>query len=104
MGHVALTNRPGWFDPDKAAKFEEAAWWNGSNHVSKATGSQWDHEALYLTAKGSWVLNHWSQYQGSVETYESISAEAAVEWLIKNDYTAEDLPESVRDMYSEHEV
>lgn len=42
-----------WFNPDAAKEYEEATWWNGNNHVSKATGSQWDHEKLYLTPKGT---------------------------------------------------
>jgi hypothetical protein len=55
-----------FFDMDKATKYEEDTYWNGNNHISKATGSQWSHEILFKTASGKWVLNCYSQYQGSV--------------------------------------
>lgn len=72
----------GWFDADAAERFEEDAYFDGSNLVSKATGSQWAHEALYRTKGGRWILNCWSQWQGSRETYEFISDDEAREWLL----------------------
>lgn len=82
---IALTDGSGrWFDPDKATKWEEATWWNGSNHISKATGSQWEHEALYCTPGKVWIINHWSAYQNSAETYEEATAEQAAAWLVQN--------------------
>jgi hypothetical protein len=73
-----------WFDVDKAKKYSEDTWFDGSNHISCATGSQWEHEALYKTASGRWVLNHWSQRQGSADCWAEISEEDAARWLIKN--------------------
>lgn len=85
MSRVALTDEGGrWFDDDKADRFDEDTYWNGSNHISKATGSQWEHEAMYRTAGGVWILNCWSQCQGSVETYEEISKKSAAAWFVKN--------------------
>ena len=73
----------GWFDIDAAEKFSEDTYFDGSNMISKATGSQRAHEALYRTKGGRWVLNcWWSQWQGSRETYEFISDDEAREWLI----------------------
>jgi len=72
----------GWFDIDAAEKFSEDTWFDGSNQISKATGSQWAHEALYRTKGGRWVLNRWSQWQGSRETWEFISETEAREWLL----------------------
>lgn len=83
MKRQALDNGT-WFDIDKAEMFSEEKWWDGSNNISKATGSQWNHEALYRTANGRWVLNAWSQYQGSRETWEEIDNEAAARWLVSN--------------------
>lgn len=74
----------GWFDDEKAERFTEDRWWNGSNWISRATGSQWHHEALYRTAGGRWVLHSWSQYQNVPEQYEFISDQQAREWLLKN--------------------
>jgi hypothetical protein len=73
-----------WFDLESAQCWEEDTWFNGSNHISSATGSQWEHEKLYRTKSGKWVLNHWSQYQNSAETWEEIDNETAAKWLVKN--------------------
>lgn len=79
----------GWFDPDKATAIEEDTDWDGNNHISVATGSKWEHEILYRTAKGRWVLHHWSQWQGSMPTYRFASDNEARDWLIKNGRDAE---------------
>lgn len=75
-----------WFDLDQAQKFEEDTWWNGNNHISKATGTQFDHEVLYKTAKGAWVKHCHSQWQGTGESWATISEDEAKKWLIKNGY------------------
>lgn len=74
----------GWFDPDKATRFGEDTEWDGSNHISVATGSQWDHEALLRTAQGRWVLSTYSNRQGVMNTYRFISDNDAREWLLRN--------------------
>jgi hypothetical protein len=84
MARIAL-NDGRWFETGKAERFDETTWHDGNNHISHATGSQWDHEALWRTAGGKWVLNSWSQWQGSRETYVEISNEDAARWLVKND-------------------
>jgi len=73
-----------WFDTDKAEKFEESSRWDGNNHISLATGSQWDHEALYRTAGERWILNTWSQYQSVAESYTVIDDSQAADWLVRN--------------------
>lgn len=83
MSRVSLGNGK-WFDDDKATKWSESTTWNGNNHISDATGSQWDHEAVYRTAKGTWVLHAWSQWQGSRPSYRTIDEATAIEWLIAN--------------------
>jgi hypothetical protein len=83
----------GWFDLDAATQFDEDTTWNGSNRISVNTRSQWEHEALYLTAKGKWILNAWSQRQGTLQTWTKIEPAAAVTWLIRNDCT---VPEDLR--------
>lgn len=71
-----------WFCPDTAKLYEERMRWNGSNHISCATGSQWEHEQLYRTVGGTYVLHAWSQWQGSTPSYEIIGAQDAHAWLI----------------------
>jgi hypothetical protein len=75
-----------WFNTDAAESYHEEEDWNGSNHISRATGSQWEHERLYRTAGDTWVLHHWSQYQGSGESYEVVDNEEAARWLSRNDF------------------
>jgi hypothetical protein len=74
-----------WFDADKATAFKEETDWDGSNHISRATGSQWEHERLYRTAAYVWILNHWSNWQGSEDRWEVVDKEEAAAWLVKND-------------------
>ncbi len=90
-----------WFDLDKATKFSEDTNWDGRNQISVNTGSQWNHENLYRTAKGAWVLNAYSAYQGSGESWELIDEQSAVDWLIRNDH---DVPEDMKPLESTHEV
>ena len=74
-----------WFDTSKARSWKESTHHDGRNFISDATGSQWEHEHLYLTAKSkAWILNQWSDWQGSRETYREISASEAAAWLVRN--------------------
>jgi hypothetical protein len=74
----------GWFNPDSATLYKEDTEWDGSNHISLATGSQFDHEALYRTKGGRWVLNTWSQWEGKQERYEFVNDATAKDWLLRN--------------------
>jgi hypothetical protein len=88
MNRVALTDGR-WFDLDAASRFAEGEYFDGHNYISKATGSQWEHEALYRTAGGSWILTRWSDWQGSpAPTYEAIPDAAAAAWLAANGHEA----------------
>jgi hypothetical protein len=96
-----LTDGSGaWFDTDSAVLFKEATQWDGRNQISVPTGSQWNHEWLYFTKSGKWVLNDFSNYQGTREGYVQIDESDAVAWLIQNGHTESEkldkLPESVR--------
>lgn len=106
MKRIALTDDSGkWFDGEKAVKFEENTRWNGNNHISIATGSQWEHQSLYYTKSGNWVLHHWSQWQGSLDTYEEVDLGFASKWMTQNscmdDPQFNDLPEDVQDACNE---
>lgn len=100
MKRVSL-DAGGWFDEDEAKKWDEATRWDGSNHISVPTGSQWEHEALYLTRKGGWVLNAWSQRQGSAESYVLIEPAEAARWLVRCCY---ELPEELEQFADAQEV
>ena len=79
-----------WFDREKAEEFDEGKNWDGSNNISVATGSQTEHEILYLTRNGTWVKNEWSQWQGSIQTWREISVDEAAQWLMENGHPLPD--------------
>jgi hypothetical protein len=95
MKRQPLTDSNSWFDIEAASAFEEGTDWNGSNHISKATGSQWNHEKLYKTRSGRWIKNAWSNYQGSRETWEEINKEEAAAWLVKNGHESDSLEDEI---------
>ena len=99
MERKALTDYSGkWFDVSKAEIFEEDSQWNGNNHISCATGSQWNHEKLYRTASGKWVLNWWSQMQGSMESWTEVSDEEAAAWLVRNGEESDIVSDEIADL------
>src|SRR5262245_19371403 len=74
-------------DVDKAtARWDEDTYWNGQNHISKATGDQWLHQTLYKSRKGRYYILHTSQWQGSRDQVEFVSNKAAARWLVLNDH------------------
>jgi hypothetical protein len=102
MKRIVLTDDSGkWFDGDKTIDFKEDTTWDGNNHISNATGSQWDHQQLHYTKGGSWVLWEWSQWQGSTDSYTEVSERFAIRWLIQqccvDDDGIDELPESVQE-------
>ena len=91
MARVALTDGSGaWFNTSSAVLFKEDTRFDGRNHISVPTESQWDHEYLYYTKSGKWILNAWSNWQGSCESYDQIGESEAITWLIQNGHTDDD--------------
>jgi hypothetical protein len=76
-----------WFDYTKAERFDESTTWDGNNNVSVATGSQWDHEVLYNTRGGVWVMHTHSQRQGVMETWRMVPETEAYAWLVRQGHT-----------------
>lgn len=86
-------------DTDNAdAHWHESTRWNGNNHISVATGSQWEHETLYRSAKGRYYIEHTSQWQGSTDRAAFVSEQEAARWLLLNE---RDLPEDLAKYESE---
>lgn len=87
---------------DKAIEsWDESTHFNGSNHISDATGSQWEHQKLYKSRKGRYYLEHWSQWQGSEPHAEWLSNEAAARWLLLCGHPLPDDLEAVRSIIEE---
>jgi len=94
MNRISLTNGNGaWFDAEKADLHKENQYHDGRNWISKATKDQFTHEAIYMTKSGKFILNKWSQWQGSVETYEEISKAEAAAWFAKQDFQDNEIPD-----------
>jgi hypothetical protein len=72
--------------------WEEAKRWDGSNHISVATGSQWGHEMLHRSRNGRYYIEHTSQYQGTTPYAEWVSNHEAARWLLHNGH---ELPEEL---------
>jgi hypothetical protein len=69
----------GWFDSDAAARYTTSR----ENGISAATGSEWSEEMLYITRKGVCVLWHHSRGPIAGETWRTVDATEAAEWLVR---------------------
>ncbi len=86
-------------DTEKAQKWWDGKTeWDGNNHISKATGSQWNHQTLYKSRKGRYYVEHSSQWQGSRTRVEWVSNEEAARWLLHNEH---ELPDDLTALESE---
>ena len=65
--------------------WEEATYHDGSNFISCATGTQWNHESLHRSRKGRYYIERTSQWQGTHDSAEWVSNEDAVRWLLLNE-------------------
>lgn len=79
------TTLAGWFNEESATQFKEATSWDGNNNVSVNPIGQFEHQSLYRTKAGRWVLCTWSQYQGVEPRYEFVTDDTAKDWLIRNE-------------------
>ena len=78
-------------DTDKAqASWQEATYWDGSNHISVATRSQWNHETLLKSRKARYYVESFSQWQGSRAHAEWVSKAEAARWLLVNGHELPD--------------
>jgi len=68
------------------AKWTGKHGFDGSNAFDVNTGSQWEGQNLYRSAKARYYLEHWSARQGAADTAEFVTDEEAAGWLILNDH------------------
>ena len=86
-------------DTDNAtAHWDESRTHDGSNWISDATGSQWEHETLYRSRKGHYYVEHTSQWQGRRAHVEWVSPEEATRWLLAQ---GKEIPEELRKYLAE---
>ena len=88
MNRITVTGvdgKLGWFDLDTATRYDQGKRWDGNNYIGRITGSQWVDEYLYLTSGGRWVVNtNATRSHNGPNTYDYITAEKALEWLIRS--------------------
>ncbi len=88
---TGTTTLLGWFDPDSATVYHPATRWTGSETIDTNTGSSREHQTLYRTAGGRWVLEETADYDAAEDLYTYLDAEEARDWLIRNEYSGEDV-------------
>lgn len=75
----------GYFDLDAATEIiKEDTRFDGNNHVSVHNLGRWGHQRLIRTARGRWVLDHWSQFVGEERLVSYITDDQARDWLLVN--------------------
>ena len=78
-------------DTDKASKkYEDASDWDGSNNISRATGSQWVDQRLYRSRKGRYYLVTHPRIDGQNDHAEWVSNQEAARWLTLNGHEIPD--------------
>jgi hypothetical protein len=86
-------------DTDQAFHtWDEATDWDGRNHISRPSGSQWNHETLYQSRKGRFYLVSSSQWQGTRPSALWLTDQNAARWLVLNDHA---LPENLAQFMDE---
>jgi hypothetical protein len=81
----AITGMDGlvWFAPDEATEYPERETARGPDAPPSSEGARWDHQALFRTKTGHWLLHMWSARE---ERWREVPAEVAADWLRKNRY------------------
>jgi hypothetical protein len=105
MKRISLSNRNGsWFNIENADCYREITYFDGNNFISQVTNSQWEHEFIFITQGGKYILNSWSAWQGSIDRYEEISREVAAKWFAKQDFTVEEIPTELIPLVKTYEI
>ena len=77
------------------ASWNEVQDWNGNNHISRATRTQWEHQRLFKSRRGRYWIEFSSQWQGSLPRAEWVSKQQAAAWLLLMEH---ELPEDLREI------
>ena len=88
MNRISLTDNSGrWFDIETAKRWDEAVILaDDGTPISRATGNSWEHEVLFLTKNGTFLLFSGSDRNPSLSTFDIIEPEKAVHWLLSNNH------------------
>ena len=91
MRKQELTDNSGrWFDVDTARIFQEAiVLAPDATPVSRAAGNSWEHETLYLTLEGTFVMHFADDHNPTLNQFVEWNVKRAVKWLLSNGHGAE---------------
>jgi len=86
-------------DTDNAVEsWAEACEFDGSNQISRVTGSQFEHQMLHQTRRGRYWLESWSQWEGRQPHAEWVDNHEAARWLLMCDH---ELPDDLAELADE---
>jgi hypothetical protein len=88
MNKASLADNSGrWFDIDSAREWPESVMLaSDGTPVSRASGNSWEHETLYLTSHGSFVMHFFDEHNPSLSQFVECDPKKAVKWLLSNGY------------------
>lgn len=75
-----------------SARWDERTVFDGRNHISVPTGSQWEHQELFRSKRGRYYIVHSSDWQGARAHAEFVSPQEACRWLLENSYGGKEIP------------
>jgi Tfp pilus assembly protein PilX len=65
--------------------WNETTDWDGSNHIGRASGSQWHQQILHRSRKGRYYIEYISSVSGEQYQAEWVGSREAARWLLHND-------------------
>lgn len=88
MSKITLNANSGrWFDLDSAKRWDEArVYADDGTPISLATQNSWEHETLFLTRAGRFIMHCLDEHNPSLASFVEYSLEKSVDWLLKNGY------------------
>jgi hypothetical protein len=93
MRKQELTDNSGrWFDIESAKIYTEAiimASPSSCTGVSRATGNSWEHETLYLTMHGAFIMHFFDEHNPTLSQFIEWDVNTAVKWLLSNGHGGE---------------
>ena len=92
---VSVVKTSKWFNAETAFEFDGKTYSDGQNKSSVNCPKHF-FQSLYRTNDFNWVLCEWNEIAGVRTTYEQITYDRAIEWLITNGHDDELTEEEVR--------
>lgn len=91
MRKITLTDNSGrWFDVDEAKRWDEAGVnADDGTPISLATGNSWEHETLFLTRAGTFIIHYLSERNPTLASFVEYDDKKGIQWLLKNGYPDE---------------